>query len=82
MKRAEGTGSPKALTLIRVSRAGSSAVSRPPIAIETTQVPVETTAKGAGRDCRCGKQRGVGVVDAAEDRGAGGEAGRGGDLGE
>ena len=55
MKRAEGTGSPEALTLIRVSRAGSSAVSRPPTAIETTQVPVETTAKGAARAFRCGK---------------------------
>ena len=49
MNRAEGTGSPKALTLISVSRLGSSVTCRPPTAIETTQVPVETTAKGADR---------------------------------
>ena len=55
MKRADGTGSPKALTLISVSRAGSSATRRPPIAMATTQVPVETTAKGGRRARRCGR---------------------------
>ena len=54
MKRADGTGSPKALTLISVSRAASSAIARPPIAMEITQVPVETTAKGGRRATRCG----------------------------
>ena len=68
MKRAEGTGSPKALTLISVSRAGSSATGSPPTASDDHP--------GAGRDHRerrpCGQQmrqqRGVGIVDAAEHR--------------
>ncbi len=45
MNRAEGTGSPSALTLISVSRASSSAIFLAPIAMITTQVPVETTEK-------------------------------------
>ena len=54
MNLAEGTGSPKAFTFTSVSRAGSSAAGRPPTAIDITQVPVETTANGAGRAKRCG----------------------------
>ena len=76
MKRADGTGSPKALTLIRVSRRGSSAAGRPPTAIATTQVPVETTANGAGWLQQVRQQRGVGIVDAADDRRGRVEAGR------
>jgi hypothetical protein len=49
MKRADGTGWPNALTLISVSRAGSSGAGLPPTAIETTQVPVDTTENGAAR---------------------------------
>ena len=53
MNRADGTGSPSALTLISVSRPGSSVTALPPIAIEITQVPVDTTANGARRRSRC-----------------------------
>ena len=80
MKRAEGTGSPKALTLTSVSRAGSSSTFAPPIAIEITQVPVETTEKGCRPAEQMRQQRGVGIVDAAMDRRVGGQPGRGGDL--
>ncbi len=54
MKRAEGTGSPSALMLMRVSRAASSGRGRAPTARAITQVPVESTENGAGRDSRCG----------------------------
>ncbi|MNL80555.1 hypothetical protein D3C87_2074410 [compost metagenome] len=54
MNRADGTGSPSALTLISVSRASSSATFLAPIAIITTQVPVDTTEKGAARVNTCG----------------------------
>ena len=54
MKRAEGTGCPSAFTFTSTSRAGSSTAAPPPIAMATTQVPVETTAKGAGRPSTCG----------------------------
>src|SRR3954454_5511792 len=54
MNRAEGTGAPSALTLTSVSLAGSSATVLPPTAIDTTQVPVETTQKGGASDRRCG----------------------------
>ena len=49
MNRAEGTGWPRALTFTSTSRAGSSTGSSAPIAMAITQVPVETTAKGAAR---------------------------------
>ena len=55
MNRAEGTGSPKALTLISVSRAGSSVTSLPPMAMAMTHVPVETTENGALRASMCGR---------------------------
>lgn len=54
MKRAEGTGSPSALTLMSVSRRSSSAFGSAPTASMTTQVPVETTENGEARVSRCG----------------------------
>ena len=82
MKRADGTGSPKALTLISVSRAGSSARLR--------AADRHRDHPGAGGDDRerrrrveeMGIERGVGIVDAARDGRSGGQAGRGGDLGQ
>ena len=81
MKRAEGTGSPKALTLTSVSRAASRAAGRPPIAMRDDP--------GAGRDHRerrapgekMRQERGIGIVDAAMDRGRRVKAGRRRDLG-
>ncbi len=54
MKRAEGTGSPSALTLMSVSRRSSSFTGSAPTASITTQVPVEATENGAWRVMRCG----------------------------
>ncbi len=46
MNLAEGTGLPKAFTFINTFLAGSSVTGLPPIDIDMTQVPVDTTENG------------------------------------
>ena len=47
MKRADATGVPSALTFIKVSNSGRNDTFFPPMLIAITQVPVDTTLKGA-----------------------------------
>ena len=56
MKRAEGTGSPKASTLARQSRAASSPSSEPPGARTIIQVPDDSTENGFRCWRRCGRR--------------------------
>src|ERR1044072_8406973 len=52
MKLQQGTGVPKASTLERQLRFSGIALGSAPAAMQTTQVPVEATAKGIGRVMR------------------------------
>ena len=56
MKRADATDVPSALTFIKVSNSGRKDTLFPPMLIAITQVPVDTTLKGAGLCKRYGNR--------------------------